>query len=494
MNKIKKHSGLIKLILMIILSCVTQVVTLMKSSLVAGNFGASTEMDSFSFANSVVTFIFSFIIAGVATVVIPCYVKKTNRKNTDSFLTFIFSCVAVVSILVLLLRTPIVSLITRRDTEFVHLSGDIMIVLIISNLFSIFTSTTSAYFQYKEEYNIPKIITLISQIVVVTLLVVFKNITIMQYAVIFGGGIVFNSFVDLLFAFKSGWRYKPSFALKDPATKKLIQTFLPVLFSTGVYQLSLMIDSSIASQLDTGNVTVLSYANQISSMINTLLVSNLLIYFYPKLVKDIEQLKDQRSFWEKTYFFHAIICLVIAGYAVIGREGVSLLFEHGKFNAKASYSVFVMSLIYISAQQLGVVRDLIYRYFYAFGDTKTPTFNSVIATVANIVFSLTLVKFFGVYGIVVGTALSSVVSLASIMIQFNKKYGFGESIWKILFQYAKSLLITAASIFVVLMTKNLLVVHSKLITIAVFGIEVVAIYGVLTLIFNKKIKKIASNI
>lgn len=494
MKKIERHGGLVKLGLMTILSCVTQVVTLMKSSIVAGTFGASTEMDSFSFANSVVTFIFSFIIAGVATVVIPCYVKKANRKNTDSFLTFIFSCVAVVSVLVLLLRTPIVSLITHSDTEFVHLSGNIMVVLLVSNLFSIFTSTTSAYFQYKEEYNIPKIITLVSQIVVVTLLVVLKDITIMQYAVIFGGGIVFNSFVDLFFALKSGWRYKPSFALKDPETKKLILTFAPVLFSTGVYQLSLMIDSSLASQLDTGKVTVLSYANQISSMINTLLVSNLLIYFYPKLVKDIEQRKDQRSFWEKTYFFHAIICLVIAGYAVIGCEGVSLLFEHGKFDAKATYSVFTMSLIYISAQQISVVRDLIYRYFYAFGNTKTPTFNSVIATVANIVFSLVLVKFIGVYGIVVGTALSSVISLASIMIQFKKKYGLEESIGRILLQYTKSILITAASILVSLVTKNLFVIHSKIITIVVLGIEVVVVYGALTLIFNKKIKSIALNV
>lgn len=494
MKKIERHGGLVELGLMIILSCVTQVVTLMKASIVAGTFGASTEMDSFSFANSVVTFIFSFIIAGVTTVVIPCYVKKANRKNTDSFLTFIFSCVAVVSVLVLLLRTPIVSLITHRDTEFVHLSGNIMVVLLVSNLFSIFTSTTSAYFQYKEEYNIPKIITLVSQIVVVTLLVVLKDITIMQYAVIFGGGIVFNSFVDLFFALKSGWRYKPSFALKDPETKKLILTFAPVLFSTGVYQLSLMIDSSLASQLDTGKVTVLSYANQISSMINTLLVSNLLIYFYPKLVKDIEQRKDQRSFWEKTYFFHAIICLVIAGYAVIGCEGVSLLFEHGKFDAKATYSVFTMSLIYISAQQISVVRDLIYRYFYAFGNTKTPSFNSVIATVANIVFSLVLVKFIGVYGIVVGTALSSVISLASIMIQFKKKYGLEESIGRILLQYTKSILITAASILVSLITKNLFVIHSKIITIVVLGIEVVVVYGALTLIFNKKIKSIALNV
>lgn len=494
MKKTEKHSGLAKLVLMIVLSCVTQIITLMKSSVVAGTFGASAEMDSFSFANSAATFIFSFVTAGVATVVIPCYVKKTNRKNTDAFLTVVFSCVVSVSILVLLLRTPVISIITGRSAEFVRLSGNIMIVLMIANLLNIFTSTTSAFFQYKEEYNVPKIITLIAQTAVVVLLVAFKNMTIMQYAVIFGGGIVFNAAADLVFALKSGWRYKPNFAVKDPETQKLLRTFLPILFSTGVYQLSLMVDSSIASQLDTGKLTVLSYANQISSMVNTLLVSNLLIYFYPKLVKDVEELKEQHSFWEKTYFFHAVLCLVVAGYAVIGREGVSLLFEHGKFDATAAQSVFVMSLIYISAQQIGIVRDLIYRYFYAFGNTKTPTYNSVIATVANIVLSLVLVQFIGVYGIVAGTALSSVVSLTMIMVQFRKKYGFGESIWRILFQYMKSLLITAASIGIVLMTKKLVVINSEILAIVAFGVEVLAVYGVLSWFFNRKIIKIAGNI
>lgn len=492
MNKIKRNSGLLKLTLMILLSCLAQAVSLMKSSIVAGTFGASSEMDAFNFANSVATFVFSFAIAGVSTIVIPCYVKNINRKNTDAFLTVIFSIVAVVSVFIILLRSPIISIVTGRDIEFTELSGSVLVILIGANLFSIFTSVTSAYFQYIERYNIPKLLTLISQIIVVVCLFFFKGITVLQYASLVGAGIIVNSLLDLVFAVKSGWRFKPNFSIKEEETKRLIYTFIPILFSTGVYQLSLMIDSSIATRLNAGDVTVLSYANQISSMVNTLLVSNLLIFIYPKIVQDIEQGKDQKSFWEKTYLFQALICLIIAGYATIGKDGVSLLFQHGKFDEQATKNVFVLSLTYISAQQINIIRDMIYRYFYAFSDTKSATINSVIATIVNIVISLILAKFIGLFGVVIGTTLSSFVSLIAIMLRFGKKYGYEESVMRIIFQYIKTFLIMVITILAVVVTQMFLPISHKLLSILIFGSETVIFYFLLTLIFNRKLKKIAS--
>lgn len=489
-----KHKGLIKLILMVIISCITQVTSLLKSSIVAETFGVSEEMDAFNFANSMTIFVFSFVIAGISTIVIPCYVKNTKAKSRDSFLTAIFGGVAVISILILIFRIPIITTITRRNSNFIFLSGNLLAILVASNFFNIFSSVTAAYFQYIEKYNLPKIITLLSQTVVIVILGICKSITIYQYTWIIGLGVFLNASVDMIFAIKYGWCYKPNFCFKEPETRRLLQTFVPVLFSTGVYQLSLMIDSSIASRLNTGDVTVLNYANQISSMINTLLVSNLLIYFYPKLVKDIDENKKQHCFWDKTYFFHAIICLVISGYVVIGQEGVSLLFEHGKFDSRAASAVFKLSLIYILSQQFDIIRDLIYRYFYSYGNTKSTTFNSIIATIANIAASLILVYFIGLYGVVIGTAISSCVSLTAIMIRFGGSYGYAESVLRIILQYLKTIAIATVTVVLAYTTKSVFPIKSNLISILIYGCEVVIIYIVLTLIFNRNIKKTALNL
>lgn len=493
-EKMKRHKGLLRLSLMIVLSCMLQVVSLMKSSVVAGRFGVTSAMDSFNFANSIATFIFSFVIAGVSTVVIPCYVKRGNRKYTDAFLTAIFTGITIIAVLVLLLRNPLITVITGRNVEFVKLAGNIMVILICSNWFSVFTSVTSAYFQYAEKYNIPKVISLITQLGVVLLLIFNINISVLGYAGIVGAGIILNSLLDIIFAVKSGWRYRPVFSVKDTETRKLLKMFAPILFSTGVYQISLMVDSAIASRLNTGDISVLNYANQISSMVNTLLVNNLLVYFYPKLVQDIENNREQNTFWEKTYFFHSIMCLVIAGFAVIGHEGISVLFEHGEFHAQATGVVFVLSLIYISGLQFNVIRDLIYRYFYSCSDTKSPTMNSIMATLVNIVTSLILVKFIGIYGIVIGTAIASIISMISIMVRFKIQFGYEKKVEHIIFQYIKTVIIMLGTVFLTEGTKYFFHISNKIVSILVFGVEVVLIYIVLTMLFNRKLKDIVAEI
>lgn len=491
---IKKDNGLIKMVFMVIISCLTQIITILKSSIIAGNFGVSNDMDAFNFANSIASFIFSFVIAGISTVVIPCYVKKIDIRKTNAFLTFVFTAVLFISMLVLVARNILIGFITGQEQHFVLLSGNILIVLIVSNFFSVFSSITAAYFQYAEKYNLPKVITLLSQTFVVLILIVFKDITIYQYTLILGFGLILNAVIDMIFAIKFGWRFFPRFEFNEFETKRLLLIFLPILFSTGVYQFSLLIDSSIASRMNTGDVTVLNFANQISSMLNTLLVNNLLVYFYPKLVKEIEDGKEQFYFWDKTYFFHSIMCLVVAGYLTIGQKVISLLFEHGEFSAQATNKVFYLSAIYISAQQFNVIRDLIYRFFYSHGNTKATTINSIFATFINVISSLLLINIIGIYGIVIGTALSSIISLITIMIKFKQEYGYGVPIVHIFTQYSKTITITFLTIMLVNILQRLLSIEQSLLYVVVYGITVVFIYVVLTLIANSKIKQIALQI
>lgn len=489
-----EHSGLSKLILMILLTFATQVVTLMKSSVVAGTFGVSAEIDAFNFANSIANFVFSFLISGISTIVIPCYVKNTKQQITDSFLTLILSATVFTVFLILIFQKPVISSITGKESSFVELTGLLLTVLLLANFFTFFSSVTSAFFQYIEKYNLPKIISFISQGIVVLILAFNSNISVVQYAFVVGGGLLLNSAIDMFFAIKNGWSFSPAFAFKEAETQSLLKTFFPVLVSTGVYQISLMIDSAIASRLNTGDITVLNYANQITAMINTLLVGNVLAYFYPKMVSDIMNGKSQQSFWDKTVFFHAIICMIIVGYIAVGRECLSLLFEHGKFGADSTNLVYILGAIYIASMQANVVRDMIYRYFYSLGDTKSTTFNSVIATVSNITISLLLVSSIGIYGIVIGTAISSIISLITIMSRFNRKFGFTVSQRKALFQYLQTILLSIASIFIVLYSKQVICFSNKFLIVIFFGVESILIYLILTLLINRNVVKISMQI
>lgn len=73
-------------------------------------------------------------------------------------------------------------------------------------------------------------------------------------------GSVLNFTVDIIVAIKYGFRYKPELDLKSDDLKKMLIVFMPTLFSSGVYKIHTMVDTTIATNLLEGQITILSYA------------------------------------------------------------------------------------------------------------------------------------------------------------------------------------------------------------------------------------------
>ena len=490
----KKNRSLFSIVLMIFLTGVTQILAVLKSSLVAGQFGASVEMDSYNLANSVVSFLFGFVASAIPTIVIPEYINKKHIKQTNAFVTALYGGAAVIIALVFLLRFRIVAVFSGRDKEFINLTCEILLILLLSNLLFSLTYLTTAYFQCIEKYNIPKAISLISQLFVVLVLLVSHNLTIIQYAWIISVGLLLNCVVDAVIALKNGWRYNLSFTFQDEKVKQMFVMFFPLVFSTGVYRVSLLVDSVIASRLEVGYLTVLGYSNQIAGIVNSLLVGNLLIYCYPKIIKHISYKDSKVEFWKQTSFFHLVIWFVIAAFSTVGREGISILFEHGKFSSSAATKVYVGALIYIVGQQTNIVRDLMYRYFYALGDTKPAASNSILVSFTNIVVSVILVSFIGFYGIILGTVIASFVSMVRFFMLFSRKIGLGESLRTIIKSLTTNIVIALITIVIVYLTKSLVLVESLVLCIFIFGIETVVVFVLLTVLIKKDIFAIIKSI
>lgn len=475
----------LSLFIMIGVSFLTQVLSLCKSSLVAGSFGTGDAMDAFNLANSIVTFVFGFVASGISTVVIPEYANKRNKKAVDTFITLVYSVMIIVVAVIILLRVQIVSVLSNRGDVFSNLTAYILVPLLLAQYLTSFANITVAHFHSEGMYSTPRIISAICHVCVIITLLLANNLDILQYTFIIVASLVFNFLLDVIIAIKSGWHYKPTVALNEDS-KLLFKRIVPIIVSTGVYQLSLMVDTTISSFLDVGKLSILSYSSQISTMVHAVLVGNLTTYIYPKITKRIAETGYQKEFWKNTAVFHAIVCLVSSGFLTVGLEGISLLFQHGTFTAEASKMVFIGAAIYVIGQQPGIIRDLIYRYFYACGNTKVPGINSIIVSVLNIVISILLVWLIGFYGIIIGTVVASTISLGIVLIHFKKNFGLDESFITIIGRYMVSTIIFIATVLVVYLTKYYIPISNDLVSIFVFGTETVVIYAVFYLLLNRK--------
>lgn len=473
------------MVLMMVISLVIQAVSLLKTSVVAGSFGIGSDMDAFNLANSITMFVFDFVAVGITTIIIPEYSNRRNKKAVDTFITVVYGSVFLIILAMMALRMQLVGVLSDRSGAFEATAAQILIILLLAKYAQSVGNITVAHFQCEGKYNTPKIITLICNLLVVLALALAHDLSIIEYAVIFSAGFVLNFAVDLVAARKIGWQYKPTLVF-DAESKQLFSRFWPTLLSTGVYRLSLITDTAITSFLDTGKLSVLSYSTQIATMADAVIVGNLMTYMYPKIARRVNEKGYQKAFWMDTAAMHTIVCLLSAGFLTVGYEGVALLFQRGAFEAEATRLVFIGAAIYLVGYQPRAIRALLVRYFYASGETKIPGIISVIENISNIIISLVFVKLMGFYGVILGTLAASLIALGLTFVSFRKKFGIGEKVKTVAGRYLKSFLIFVITVVLVLTSKYLLPISNDLVSLLVFGVETVAIYGVLSVLLNKK--------
>ena len=243
----------------------------------------------------------------------------------------------------------------------------------------------------------------------------------------------------------------------------------------------------IASSLKDGQLTILTFSTQVITMVNTLVIGNLTVYAYPLIVSRLGQKEEKKQFWDYAVCFHCVVCLLIAGCFTVGYEGLSLIFGGGEFQNDQVKLLYICVCVYIFGQQTNIVRDLVYRYFYANGDTKITLRNSIVISIENIILSLILVKFLGLLGIILGTILSSATSLVMIVKKFKQKYGLGVRLEFIFRECIKTCLIMVITIVFVLVIKNICDIESKIISLLFFGIMTVVVYIVLLKILKSNV-------
>lgn len=489
-QRLKNKGNEIQLLLMILISISSQLFALYKSSYTATHFGATNEMDAYNYALNIASFLFAFVTTGVTTVIIPAYVKKKNPKAINTFITIIYGCIMTVMIVVYLFRYPLISLLTNRDIQFQHYFADFLIYAFIIQCIISFLAVTTAYYQCINHYVIPKFIVLVANLLVFFILLITKELAIDQYIEILVLGSVINFIIDVTIAFKLGFRYTPQFLFKGTETKSLLLIFLPTLFSSGVYKIHTLVDTMIAANLGTGQLTILTYATQIVNMVNTFVVSNLTVYAYPKIVARIQEEDGKGKLWDYAILFHAIICLIICGFIAVGDYGINLIFVRGNFGRDEGRILYLCSCVYILGQQTNIIRDLIYRYFYANDDTKTTFYNSVIVSLLNIVLSIILVIPFGVYGVVIGTILSSAISLVMIIFRFNRVFLLGPEFKMAVIEYVKTIAISMVTVTVMLGIKFLSPLSNDIICFVTYGCLTVVVYFVLMLVMRNKALKV----
>jgi putative peptidoglycan lipid II flippase len=217
----------------------------------------------------------------------------------------------------------------------------------------------------------------------------------------------------------------PAGGWRDPAVRKVVALFTPMLLGTGVAQFSTLVDVQIATFLSDESVATLAYAQRIYLLPLSLFGVAIAQVALPTLSHDVartgEGIRDELGVaWRRMAF---LLLPAALGLAAFGRPAVSLLFERGQFNAADTTAVaWVLAAYAVGLLAYGSVR-LFATAFYAFQDTRTPVRVAVGALIVNVALGITLAWLVGTPGIALATAAAAIANACALGILLRRRLG-----------------------------------------------------------------------
>ncbi len=205
----------------------------------------------------------------------------------------------------------------------------------------------------------------------------------------------------------------PFKALKDFAVRKVLKLMVPALFGMGVAQLSLLINTNIASRLGTGSVTWLSFADRLMEFPTALLGVALASVLLPGLSSafaknDLVRYNALLDNGLRLVILFAVPAAV--GMGLMADALVAFLYQGKNFQA---YDVAQTSIAVVgySFGLIGLIAiKILAPAFYARKDIRTPVKVAAVSLVCVQVSNLVFVPFFAHAGLALSIGVGSCIN------------------------------------------------------------------------------------
>ena len=426
-------------------------------------FGASSVTDAYLISTSITLIIFSLVGVGINSAFIPIFTTISEQESkerafdfTTRLLVFLFIVCIFSYFIILIFTSPIVKVfasgfsgdILRLTVDYTRISALIIYFVIVINLFT-------ALLQVNNKFYIASIIGIpfnIAYMIGIYISYLKGNmylpiVTVIAYFI--------QAFMLLYPVSKLGYKFKFNFKLKDKYLKQMIAIAFPAIIGGSLEQVNYLIDKTVASRIGIeGGITLLNYSSKLNLAISGILISSLLVVFFPKISKLVA--KEDRVTLKNEILnsvnFTIIVSIPISMLILVLRyEIISFLFQRGNFNESNTITTAKCLLYYSIAFTSIGLREITNGVFYALKNTKTPVINAIIGVFLNVFLNLILSKYLGLPGIALATAISITFTVILLFYTLYKKY-------KIL--YIKDIIITfikviSASIIVGFIVHNI---------------------------------------
>ena len=230
-------------------------------------------------------------------------------------------------------------------------------------------------------------------------------------------------------------------AWKDPGTQNVIKLMLPALLGVSVAQISLLINTQIASHLEVGSVSWLTYADRLMEFPTAMLGVALGVVLMPQLaaaraVSDHQKYSDMIDWGLRLVVLLAMPSLV--ALLTFAQPLVAVLYHYGAFK-DADVPKVSIALMGYGVGLLGLVAiKVLASAYFARQDTRTPVKIAIVVLIFTQLLNVALVPYLSHAGLALSIGLGALLNAGWLLggLLKNKTYqpqpGWGRFVLQVL--------------------------------------------------------------
>ncbi len=205
-------------------------------------------------------------------------------------------------------------------------------------------------------------------------------------------------------------RVRWGLSLDVPGVRPVIRTWIPVVLGAGVYQISSIIDTQLASLLEGGSVAIMGYAQLVAILPVSLIGVSVAAVARPELARDVAgdtktQIRERLAAGTRRVWFLVVPAAIAC--ALLAREIIASLFQTGAFGESQTTIAAGVLAAYSIAIPGQASLKLFASGHYALGDTRTPVRIALLSVMVSAISAYLLMQRFGPAGIALGAAAAA---------------------------------------------------------------------------------------
>lgn len=423
--------------MVMIVTLIGKVLGLYRDRLLAIHYSVGMEANAFFTASRIPRVFFDAVFASaIAACFIPVfseYLEKKGKKEAfrfaGNFITVMALLTAALTLLGMAFPQALVAVFADyADPRTTALAASLTRIMFPTVLFSGIAFSLVGVLQAQDHFTAPALMSAASNLVIILyFLLLDSKLGIYGLALAYLAGWLLQGLIQLPPLVRLGYRFRPDPNFRSEGMKKVFALMGPVMVSTWVQPINLVINSRFGSRLyDGAGVAALEYSTNLYLVIAGTFILSITNVIFPRLSRltaggQQGQFRDTiRQTVHSSLFF---VLPMSAGLMVVARPLISFIYGGQEFGDFAT-QITSTALVWVSLGMAGyALQNILSRAYFAQQNGRTPLIAGGISILANIVGCMLLTEPLGVAGLAISSTISSTLYALLLLIPLQKQGG-----------------------------------------------------------------------